>query len=76
VLPERPAQWAPPPADHNVTLLPDLFYAAYPMSVPTDAQDMPDDGISFQMGVQTCSAPHKAAAYDIKSRHKLAIAVK
>jgi hypothetical protein len=58
VLPERPAQWAPPPTGHNVTLLPDLFYAAYPMSVPTHAQDVPANGTSFQMGMQTHSAPY------------------
>lgn len=51
---EQPAQWAPPPADHNVTLLPDMFYAAYPMSIPTAAQDMSADGTSFQMGMQAC----------------------
>lgn len=62
VLPERPAQWAPLPTDHNVTLLPDLFYAAYPMTVPTDAQAVPANGTSFQMGMQTQSAPCKAAA--------------
>lgn len=56
---ERPTQWAPPPTDQNVTLLPDLFYAAYPMSVPTDAQEVPADGTSFQMGLQPCSALYK-----------------
>lgn len=48
-------QWEPPPAGHTITLLPDLFYAAYPMSVPIAAEDMPADGLSYQMGECACT---------------------
>lgn len=48
--PEQPAQWAPPPAANKITLLPDLFYTAYPETLPTSAEAMPAEGLSIEMG--------------------------
>ena len=47
---EQPAEWALPPADHRLTLLPDLFFVSGPPSLPKRAADVPADGVSTQMG--------------------------